>query len=289
MTNALTRYTDAGTDAELIDLWLHTGRRRSERTREAYRLDVRQFFDYAGRPLQQVKVDDLAGYKQQLMASDYATTTVSRKLAAVKSLLSFAQKTGYLPVNVGTAIELPAAENTLAERLLTESDVMRMILSEPSERNQALLALLYYAGLRVSELCSLQWRHVKERPEKETGQLSIFGKGDKARTVLLNRKAWNTLAGLYDNEESTEPVFRSREGGALHRSQVYRIVRAAAERAGVEGNVSPHWLRHAHATHALERGAPIPLVRDTLGHKDERTTGKYLHARPDTSSAEYLA
>ena len=78
-------------------------------------------------------------------------------------------------------------------------------------------------------------------------------------------------------------------GGALDARQVRRIVAAAARRAGVEGNVSPHWLRHAHASHALDRGAAIHLVQATLGHSSVATTGKYLHARPSESSSKYLA
>ncbi|MGI8826219.1 MAG: tyrosine-type recombinase/integrase [Chloroflexota bacterium] len=66
-------------------------------------------------------------------------------------------------------------------------------------------------------------------------------------------------------------------------------MRAAAERAGISDNVSPHWLRHAHATHALERHAPIHLVAETLGHANIATTGRYLHARPTDSSGHYLA
>jgi integrase/recombinase XerD len=68
-----------------------------------------------------------------------------------------------------------------------------------------------------------------------------------------------------------------------------RIVAKAAARAGLELSVSPHWLRHSHATHALERGAPIHLVAATLGHASVATTGKYLHARPTDSSSNYLA
>src|SRR5206468_6868702 len=63
----------------------------------------------------------------------------------------------------------------------------------------------------------------------------------------------------------------------------------AAARAGVEGKVSPHWLRQSHATHALERGAPIHLVQGTLGHASVATTGRYLHARPTDSSSRFLA
>ncbi len=91
---------------------------------------------------------------------------------------------------------------------------------------------------------------------------------------------------------SGHAVFWSRvgddKGRHLDRTQVYRIVAAAAERAGIEGKVSPHWLRHSHASHSLEHGASIHLVQATLGHSDITTTSRYLHARPDDSSAMYL-
>ena len=75
---------------------------------------------------------------------------------------------------------------------------------------------------------------------------------------------------------------------ALDRSRVLRIIQEAAKRAGVEGGVSPHWLRHAHATHSLERGAPIHLVQATLGHASVATTSRYLHLRPSQSSVEFI-
>jgi integrase/recombinase XerD len=78
-------------------------------------------------------------------------------------------------------------------------------------------------------------------------------------------------------------------GGHLKPSQVLRIVQAAARRAGIRAQVSPHWLRHAHASHALDQGCPIHLVQATLGHESVATTGRYLHARPTDSSARYLA
>ena len=81
----------------------------------------------------------------------------------------------------------------------------------------------------------------------------------------------------------------SRKGrGALQPNAVLRIVRTAAERVGIEAPVSPHWFRHAHASHALDRGAPIHLVQATLGHASITTTGRYLHARPADSSNRFL-
>ena len=85
------------------------------------------------------------------------------------------------------------------------------------------------------------------------------------------------------------PVFVSRKGSPLSTSQAFRIVRQAARRAGVEKNVSPHWLRHCHGSHALDRGAAVHLVQATLGHASVATTGRYLHARPTESSSKYLA
>jgi site-specific recombinase XerD len=88
-----------------------------------------------------------------------------------------------------------------------------------------------------------------------------------------------------------DPVFPSRKKkpvAALQPLAVLRILRAAARRAGIELPVSPHWFRHAHASHALDRGTPIHLVQATLGHANINTTGRYLHARPQGSSGRFL-
>jgi integrase/recombinase XerD len=105
--------------------------------------------------------------------------------------------------------------------------------------------------------------------------------------------AWKLLAKLGRPETGLDqPVFPSRKkrnGGRLRPVSVWRVVRRAAMRAGIELPVSPHWLRHAHASHALDRGAPIHLVQSTLGHATIATTGRYLHARPQESSGRYLS
>jgi site-specific recombinase XerD len=142
----------------------------------------------------------------------------------------------------------------------------------------------YVAGLRVSELCGLRGRHLQERGD--AGQISVHGKGNKTRVILLRPETWQALQALQAGEET--PLFRSRKGGPLSRAQVFRLVKAAARRAALSAEVSPHWLRHAHASHALERGAPISLVKATLGHSNIATTDRYTHARPADSSARYL-
>lgn len=166
--------------------------------------------------------------------------------------------------------------------------VHKIISLEPNPRNHALLRFLYCTGARVSEVVGLTGRDLQ--PRDTGGQASIFGKGGKTRAVLLPAALWSDVKALrYDSDDDNAPVFRSRRGGPLVPSSVHRIVRAAARRAGVTEPVSAHWFRHAHASHALDRGAPIHLVQHTLGHASVTTTGRYLHARPTDSSSTYLA
>ncbi len=184
-------------------------------------------------------------------------------------------------------MRLPRIKDTIAERILPEETVLKMLALEPMPRNQSVLRLLYGAGLRVSELCGLGWRDMQER--EDAGQITVYGKGGKTRHVLLSSGTWDALTDIRGEAGDAAPVFVSRTGGPLSRTQAFRIVRAAAKRAGVEKDVSPHWLRHAHASHALDRGAAVHLVQATLGHSSVATTGRYLHARPTESSSRYLA
>jgi integrase/recombinase XerD len=210
-----------------------------------------------------------------------------RTLSAVKSLLSFGHRIGYLAFDVGKVLRLPGVRNRLAERILAESDVHRMLSLETNGRNRTLLMLLYASAVRVSELCGLCWRDVQAHGD--SGQITVWGKGEKTRAIQLPVSVWKLLEKLRGNTSSDDPVFRSRKrGGALQPLAVLRIVRHSARRAGIDLAVSPHWLRHAHASHALDRGAPIHLVQATLGHASVSTTGRYLHARPTESSSFYL-
>jgi site-specific recombinase XerD len=270
------------TDQRLLALWLHG---KAPGTRRAYATDASRFLAHVGQPLRAVSLGDLQGFQDSL--SPLAPTSQARRIGAVKSLLSFAQKTGYTAVNVGAAIRLPKVKNVLAERILPEDAVLDLLLRETQPRNRTLLRLLYLGGLRISEACGLQVRDLQ--PNGDAGQVTVFGKGGKTRIVLLKASIWRDLAVLR-GVSMDAPVFRSRQGGgALDPSQVHRIVKAAAKRAGLSDAVSAHWLRHAHVSHALDRGAPAHLVQATVGHSSLATTSKYAHARPNDSSSRYLA
>lgn len=280
-------------DAPFLKTWLHG---KSEKTQRAYTADMRRFYRFVGKPLPEVTLPDMHAYADSL--ADLKPTSRNRALAAVKSALSFGVKMSpnYLQVNVGLLVKLPTIEDTLAERIMSEASVARLLALETNTRNHAILVLLYRAGLRCAELCSLTWRNLHERDE--TGQISVYGKGSKTRQVLLDSATWQEVmalklptVGSLDDYVFQSRQVRSRTDKAdrrLDESTVFRIVQAAAIRAGIAGNVSPHWMRHAHATHSLENGAPITLVKDTLGHKSIETTAKYTHVRPNASSGQYL-
>jgi integrase/recombinase XerD len=278
------RLTTVSTDAQLVRLWLHG---KSPRTVEAYNGDVRGFFDFVGTDLQELKLEDLQAYADELDEAGLAESTRARKLAAVKSLLTFAHDVGYLRFNVGRAIRLPRVRDRLTERILTDGQVQRLIALEPDGRNRVMMRLMYVTGLRVSEVTGLRWRDL--HPRRDSGQITVHGKGEKSRPIVLSNDTWAELCRHRADAGDGEPVFPSRKGGALSRMQVFRIVRSAATRAGITKAVSPHWLRHAHASHALDRGAAVHLVRTTLGHSSLATTSRYTHARPDESSACYLS
>lgn len=270
----------ADTDARLIELWLHC---RNGLTASAYRADVTNFFGFVDKTIRNVTIGDLQAWVDQLAG---APASRARRLAAVKSLLTFATRVNYVPFNVGAAVRAPIVTRVLAERILSEQDVIRMLALERDQRDHALIRLLYLAALRISELCRLKWKDCKIR--KGGGQVTVVGKRNKVRAIVLPDSMWREMVALKGKAGPDDPVFRSRQGGHLDPMSVQRLVKAAAIRAGLPKTVSPHWLRHAHVSHALDRGVNPVLVRDTAGHSSLKVTSEYSHARPSESSALFL-
>jgi integrase/recombinase XerD len=183
-------------------------------------------------------------------------------ISVVKSLQSFGHHPGLIQVNAAAALVTPKPKDSLSQKILSELEVLTMIALEPCERNKLILKTFYYAGLRASELCDLNWEDLT--PNDENGQLLIYGKGSKTRVVLLPASLYLAILNSRGDAGNSEPIFRSRKatnGGRLHRISVTHLVKEAAKRAGISEKTSAHWLRHCHASHALNRGAPIESVK----------------------------
>ena len=294
------------TEDKLIELWVRL--KKSPHTQRAYRRDIEVFRAFVEKPLAAVTLEDALDFCDNLdeleiinkrgEVKPFEDNSKRRIINSVKSLYSFAYTSGIFPANVMAAIKPPTAKSAVSQRILSEATVLKMILLERDPRNHAILHTLYAAGLRVSELCNLRWRHVIRR--EEGVQLDIMsGKGDKQRHVLLGESSWNVLSVIRENATADDFVFQSRQevsrdgyykGTRLDTTTVFRIVRDAAKQAGVPNwfEVSPHWLRHCHGSHAIDRKAPLTVVRDTLGHSNIAVTNEYAKARPDQSSSQYL-
>lgn len=293
------------TEDKLIELWVRL--KKSEHTQRAYRHDIEIFRDFVEKPLAEVTLEDALDFCDNLDELEITNkrgetkpledNSKRRILNSVKSLYSFAYASGIFPVNVMAAIKPPSAKSAISQRILPEATVLKMILLESDPRNHAILHTLYAAGLRVSELCNLHWRNVIRRADGV--QLDIIGKGDKQRHVLLSESSWTVLSAIREGASDNDFVFQSRQevsrqgyykGTRLDTSTIFLIVREAAKRVGIPNwfEVSPHWLRHCHGSHAIDRKAPLTVVRDTLGHSNISVTNEYAKARPEQSSAHYL-
>jgi integrase/recombinase XerD len=163
------------------------------------------------------------------------------------------------------------------EQLLAAPDDGQDVLAA---RDRAVLTVLYATGMRASELAGLKARDVNFH----LGVVRVLGKGSKERIVPVAERALETVRDYLaarrpaaGREPLQEPLFLSRTGKRLRREDVYRLVRKYVRRAALRGNVTPHTLRHAFATHLLARGADLRSLQEMLGHADISTTQIYTH------------
>ncbi len=280
---------DTPTNEKIIQLWLHG---KSRQTQELYRRTIVRLNQATGdKPLAWLTLEDIQHFCDRIEAENLAASSRRTYISVAKSLLSFASKCGLIHFNVGASVKPPVAKDRLSERILDREELNALLDSYGSakskslcDRNKLIIKLFYYGGLRVSELINLTWRDLNGE------YLNVFGKGSKTRTVRLplflveqlkQFKPKGTKRGDY--------IFISqRSKTKLRRESVTQLIKAISKEVGIDKPVSSHTLRHCHATNSLEKGAPISLVKETLGHSSVAITSKYLHVRPDQSSSLYL-
>lgn len=287
-----TLHTTAKKDNELIAVWLKSHADSSRHTLRAYERIGHRFIaaiETANTDLRHATIDDvqsaLEAIRVKVDGTPASAATINTQVAAVKALLGFAHQVGYTRFNVGPLIKLKRAPRKLAQRIMPEVDIQLLIRatadSRHPERDRALFETAYYGGLRVSELAALTWDEIIPRENGEV-QLAVIGKGDKPRHVLLPADVATRLLALRDEAPAKASVFGIKE------REINYLIKRTANRAGVNEAASAHWFRHAHASHAIDNGAPITLVSQTLGHADLKTTSVYAHARPNESSSRFL-
>lgn len=278
--NILTETQTVFNTEKLLKMWVHG---KSVATQKSYMRVASAFIEFIGTDLDKITLDMIQDFGTSI--SHLSQNSQKTYLSIVKSLISFIHNIGITRFNPGKAVKAPKSRDALNERILTPEQIKLMIESTTNPRNKLMLQTLYYLGLRVSELTTLRVRDLVER--KEFAQATIFGKGGKTRVVLMPLWLFNALKELTADKDKGDFVFTSNKKSQFDSSTVRDIVKKAAHSIGVI-EVSPHWLRHAHASHSLENGANINIVSQSLGHASLATTSRYIHNRPDVGSALFL-
>jgi integrase/recombinase XerD len=277
-------------DNDLITRWLKKYQRHT--ARETSRADVKMFRAFIAMPLQAVTEDDIEAYADSL--TGFAPSTQSRRLSAVKSLFAYGTVKKCLPFDVSADIPLPGSKDLLGERLLTVEEVSRLLAAADAPmrmgpfttRNATMMRLIYGSGMRVSEACNVRWRDFA--PYLDGGFMTVFGKGDRTRTVRLPMGLWTRVMALRGNSGPTDHVFRSLKGTGLVPIQVNWIFKSFVRPAGLPPSCSAHWLRHAHVSHALRNKAPVEVVRVSVGHSSLTSLTWSVDPQPRESSAQYI-
>jgi len=271
-------------DRRLVELWAGKPRRSTTGGTAAnyLRFWVR-FRGEVGKPIQAITYDDLDRWVNGLAG---APATRKTAISYCKSLFSFAARVGYIRLNPAAAIGTPGLPATVHKKVMDEGDVHALIHAATCRRDRVLIRCLYSSGCRISELLGLTWGDVVAIGDGR-GELHVFGKGGKPRPVVISADTFRQLIQLRQGAGKGDPVFVSNRGNAMDRTVVHRMIRQAARDAGIDGDVSAHWLRHSHASHAIKRGASLGAVRDQLGHSALSVTSVYVHA--DDTSADYLS
>ena len=236
-------------------------------------------------PLRNATVEDVRQALEALTAK-HASSSARQVVLRIKSLLAYGHRLGYLRFNAGAVIKVRSEVRAVAQRIVTEVEMGMLVRAAGNRRDRLLIEIGYAGGLRVSELVALTWGDVIKRQDKV--QLSVLGKGGKRREVLLPEVVSRSLLSLRGDAGADDPIFASRQGKHLTERAVNYVLKRVAAKVGVSENFSAHWLRHAHASHAIDRGAALPVVQATLGHGNISVTSGYLHARPDSSSGLHL-
>ncbi|GAA2472865.1 tyrosine recombinase XerC [Winogradskya humida] len=279
------------------DFGLHLSRvdNRSAHTVRAYVGDAVSMLDYAAAAgcaaPADLDITVLRGWLARMMAGGAARTSQARRAAAARTFTAWAHRNGLCSSDMGAQLASPKAHRDLPTVLRADqaAELVETTTDPHGVRDKAVLELLYATGVRVSELCGLDLTDVDENRRV----VRVFGKGAKERAVPYGLPAQRALdEWLRDGRPklahpgTDSALFLGARGGRLQQTVVRRIVRTAAQLAGLP-HTSPHDLRHSAATHLLDGGADLRAVQDLLGHSSLSSTQIYTHVSTERLRAAF--
>lgn len=282
--------------------YLRVEKNAADLTLKSYREDMQALVEYLqdsrGRLPEAAEITtlDLRTYVAAMHEAGYAKTSISRRLASLRSFFRFAQREGLAAQNPAKPLRNPRPERKLPH-FLTTDEIQKLLDAPPANRpsglrDRALLETMYSAGLRVGELVALN----DEDLDLEAGVARVRGKGRKERLSHLGSYAvrairyWLAVRKLHPREAAARgkaPVFTNKFGRRLTTRSVGRMIEQLLLQTGLDQRTTPHTLRHSFATHLLDRGADIRSVQELLGHKSLVTTQIYTHVSTAGLRAAY--
>jgi tyrosine recombinase XerC len=257
----------------------------SAHTVKNYSIDLREFSEtLQGKAIEEITHLDIRTFLAFLKERTYSKSSISRKLACIRSFFKYLVRENILKTNPAANIASPKKDKRLPKFL--DLNEVTNLLEAPSKnswkekRDKAILETLYSSGLRVSELVGLNHDDV----DFFSGLVRVRGKGKKERIVPLGGMAMQVVQNYLemklpkeDHAGGKKPLFMNRRGGRLTDRSVRRMILKYVRRIALNKEVSPHTLRHSFATHMLDRGADLRSVQELLGHENLSTTQIYTH------------
>ncbi|WP_446684858.1 tyrosine-type recombinase/integrase (plasmid) [Cyanobacterium sp. IPPAS B-1200] len=279
----LSGVTRAQKDEEIILSWLTN--KQSIHTQKQYGYTIQHFLAFTDKDLAEISVEDIQDYMKSLKLREQKISTIKVKLMIIKSLFSYCLKTGYLSLNPSVLVNNPKVNDNISQKLLSIDDVKRLMSHTDNLRDKLLIRVMFGLGLRVSEAINLTWANFSIDDEKVN--LTIVGKGNKPRTVLVNPSLWQELQGL--RKEGIDYIFMvAKRNTPMKRNTAHNMLKRVGKKAGLGDSLSCHWLRHSHATEAIKGGCDLSLLQQSLGHSSITTTQKYLCLRKNEGSGTYV-
>ena len=269
--------------------YLRIEKRNSPHTVSAYRRDLSRFSaEFAGQKVDSVTTANIRDFLISLREQGLSPASVARSLSSIKSFFKYLCQDKQFQDNPAEILETPKRWRKLPD-VLSSEDVDNLLKSPDLEsvlglRDKAMLEILYASGLRVSELINLQVSQL----DMQVGYLRTLGKGSKERIVPIGAMAKRAVENYILNSRpalvssrkdggKSEQLFVTRRGRGMTRQGFWKLLKGYVTQANIRASVSPHTLRHAFATHLLERGADLRSVQQMLGHSDISTTQIYTH------------
>ena len=263
--------------------FLYVEKGLSKNTIEAYSNDINGFLNWLNkRNIQDYKeISELVvnEYVAYLFNKALKSSTVNRKLSSLKSFYLFLIKKKIISSSPLSEIITPKKDHHLPSSM-SEDEVERLLRSPNIEldlenRDKAMIEMLYATGMRISELINLKITDI----DLERSVLKVLGKGSKERLIPFGEKALDSLNSYLEKRKKSlaKEVFISNRGKKMTRTGFWQRIKIYLSREGLKDSISPHTLRHAFATHLLNRGADLRSVQLLLGHSDLSTTQIYTH------------